>query len=150
MSSSKTARSGTTYEDVFVVRDLDPGGQRFHNVSRVLGTCESSGADVLIDIQCELYRLKTKEKFTLALATTLDLQGKPDDGGWSQSSELSLLDKYDYAMHGKIFRREALDGDRVAVYVSHGGLLMKIRGTGRFFSSLELDTEVYTLLKKSV
>jgi DNA-directed RNA polymerase I, II, and III subunit RPABC3 len=148
--SGKSAKGGTCYEDVFVVRDLDVGGQRFHNVSRVIGTCESSGVEVVLDIQCELYRLKTKEKFTLALATTLDLQGKPDDAGsWSQSNELSLLDKYDYAMHGKIFRREAVESDRVAVYVSHGGLLMKLKGNSRFFAALELDTQIYTLLKKS-
>jgi DNA-directed RNA polymerase I, II, and III subunit RPABC3 len=145
---AQNRRAGVAYEDAFQVKELDAGGQRFHNVSRVVATCEASGVEVVMDIQCELYRLKTKEKFTLALATTLDLQGKPDDGNWSPNPEVSLLDKFDYAMHGKIFRREALEGERVVVYVSHGGLLMKIKGNARFFSTLELDSKIYTLLKK--
>ena len=146
-------RSGTIYEDVFTVKDLDVGGQRFHNVSRVVGFCESSGAEVVIDIQCELFRLKTKEKFTLALATTLNLQGvqgAKDDESWSQTSELTLLDKYDYGMHGKIYKKETADGDRVAVYVSHGGLLMRIKGQGRNFVNMEMDGNIFTLLKKTV
>ena len=149
---SQKNRGGTIYEDVFTVKDLDVGGQRFHNVSRVVANCESSGAEVVMDIQCELFRLKTKDKFTLALATTLNLQGvqgAKDDEYWTQSTDISLLDKYDYGMHGKIYKKDTMEGDRTVIYVSHGGLLMRIKGQGRNFTNMDMDGYIYTLLKKS-
>jgi DNA-directed RNA polymerase I, II, and III subunit RPABC3 len=124
------------------------GGQVFHNVSRVVAQSETNQVDLIIDVQCELYRLKTKEKFTLALASTLDLTGKPDPKTWTQSNEPSLLDKYDYAMYGKVFRCDPMPNSKVVIYVSHSGLLMKITGDSRNLREIKQDERVYTLLRR--
>ena len=131
-----------------MVKDLDVGGQVFHNVSRVVGKSETNQVDLIIDVQSELYRLKTKEKFTLALASTLDLTGKPDPKTWSPTNEPSLLDKYDYGMYGKIFKCDPLPNSKVVLYVSHGGLLMKITGDSGKLRELKQDDRIYTLLRR--
>ena len=155
MSRATTAKSsgaqrGTFYEDVFVVESLDKDGQKFHNISRVHANSDAGDIHIVMDVQSELFRLKTTDKFTLALAYSLSLlDSKADEGAWSPSTEPSLLDKFDYGMHGRIYRVEGSGGQKMTVYVSHGGLLMKIVGDENVLRELELDKRVYTLLKKA-
>lgn len=82
-------------------------------VSRIIARGVTYEMELVIDIQTELYPLKTKDKFTLALASTLDMSGKPDDGRFNQSGEATLLDKFDYGMHGKVFRYDLIGDHRV-------------------------------------
>jgi DNA-directed RNA polymerase I, II, and III subunit RPABC3 len=138
------------FEDSFIVKDLDVGGQVFHNVSRLVAKSETNQVDLVMDVQCEMYRLRTKEKFLFTIATTLDLSGKPDPKYWTPNNEPSLLDKNDYCMHGKIYRVDQLPNSRVMIYVSHGGLLMKITADSRNLRALKQDDRIYTLLRKVV
>lgn len=149
VNKAAAQRGGPFFEDVFTVKDLDKDGQKFHNVSRVYAANETGAIDVVMDVQCELYRLKTKEKFTIALAYTLSLDGKPDDGTWTPSNEPNLLDKYDYGMYGKVYRVENVSAQKTAVYVSHGGLLMKMVGENKALQDIAIDKRVYTLLKRA-
>ena len=149
MSKPTSARGGPFFEEVFKVTDLDKDGQKFHNVSRVYALSESGNISLVIDVQCELYRLKTKEKFTRALAYTLNLDGQPDDGTWNPSNEPNLLDKFDMGMYGKVYRVETQSAGKTVVFVSHGGLLMKITGESKSLNDIELDKRVYTLLKRT-
>lgn len=145
-----TALNRALFTDFVTITDMDVDGQKFHNVSRIVGVSETHKCDVIIDVQSDMYRLKTKEKFTLTLVKTLDLQGKEDDGYWHpKKNEPTLIDRYDYGMYGKIYKCDQLPNNRMAVYVSHGGLLMKIVGEARILKSLEQDSKVYSLLKKS-
>lgn len=130
------------------MKDVDVGGQPFHNVSRIVGRSETTRMDLVIDIQCELYRLKTKDKFTLALARTLDLEGKPDPKSWTPSTKPTLLDKYEYGMYGKVFKVDPAENQRVVIYVSHGGLMMKISGDYNKLEDVKQDDRVYTLIRK--
>ena len=66
--------------------------------------------DLVVDIQCQLLALKSRDRISLALASTLDLDGKPDKNVYDQSGDTTLLDKFDYGMHGKVFKYE-LEGE---------------------------------------
>ena len=44
--------------------------------------------ELTLDINSDVYRLRQNEKFTLALVSTLDLEGKPDDGTYNQSGKV--------------------------------------------------------------
>jgi DNA-directed RNA polymerase I, II, and III subunit RPABC3 len=44
--------------------------------------------ELTLDINSEVYRLKQGEKFTFALVSTLDLEGKPDDGYYNQNGKV--------------------------------------------------------------
>ena len=63
----------------------------------------------------------------------------------------SLLDDYDYVMHGKVFKfkdNHKAGQLKVEVYVSYGGLLMQITGSPKELESMEVDSNVYLLMRK--
>ena len=54
-------------------------------------------------------------------------------------------------MHGKVFKftDKHKEGKlRVEVYVSYGGLLMQITGSPKELESMEVDSNVYLLMRK--
>jgi len=61
----------------------------------------------------------------------------------------SLMDRYDYVMHGKVFKY-AEEEDKAIVYVSYGGLLMALKGEPRTLPShsFEVDSQMYLLMRK--
>lgn len=69
--------------------------------------------DLTLDINSEIFPMKNSEKFTLALASTLDLDGKPETNEFDQSGKPSLLDRYEYGMYGKVFKYEYEAGQRM-------------------------------------
>jgi DNA-directed RNA polymerase I, II, and III subunit RPABC3 len=58
--------------------------------------------ELTLDINSDIYPMYENEKFTLALATSLDANSDP--GHWNQHINSPLLDKYDYVMSGKVFK----------------------------------------------
>lgn len=65
----------------------------------------------------------------------------------------SLLDAYEYVMHGLVYKYQpepvSKDGGvKVSVYVSYGGLLMKLTGDPAKLNVLEVDSKVYLLMRK--
>ncbi|KAF1327723.1 putative Dna directed RNA polymerase i, partial [Globisporangium splendens] len=124
------------FEDIFEVRQVNPDGKKFDKgVSYEL--------ELTLDINSEVYRLRQNEKFTFALVSTLDLEGKPDDGTYNQSGKPTLLDRYDYGMYGKVFQYDHEGGNVVAIYASFGGLLMCLRGEQRHLHMIHNDTRIY-------
>ena len=60
----------------------------------------------------------------------------------------TLLDQYEYAMHGTVYEVKPKTDGKVEVSCSFGGLLMLIVGESQHVSRLEPDMEVYFLCKK--
>lgn len=63
----------------------------------------------------------------------------------------SLMDAYDYVMYGKIFKYKdsSKPGSiKVQVYISFGGLLMQLVGDPKKLETLEVDNNVYLLIRK--
>jgi len=102
-----------------------------------------------VDVNSDLLELNINDQFTLALASSLNLDGSTDRGTFDQSGAPSLLDQYEYAMHGKIYKwKQDSPKAAVEVYVSFGGLLMRLKGDARHLSKLSLDSRIYLLLRK--
>lgn len=78
----------------------------YNIVSRIVGRGENYDMDLVLDINSQIYRLPTGQKFNLLLAKTLNLDGSPDNNEWNynQHEEASLMDGYEYVMHGKVFK----------------------------------------------
>eukprot|EP00968_Pinguiococcus_pyrenoidosus_P016403 scaffold1584_cov259-Pinguiococcus_pyrenoidosus.AAC.6 len=120
------------FSDEFRVVDLNPDGKKFERVNRLVCTGSSAGAanvstDLVLDINCEVFRpspsaasqaanaqwipshvtqvfeVERDENLYVALMSTLD--GKPDSGEYVpyEEGDGSVLDDYEYAMHGLIF-----------------------------------------------
>lgn len=112
--------------------------------------CSSdNGLDMVLDINSQLYKLELGDKFSLMLASTLNLDGTPDANEYNQSGEASLADNYEYVMHGKVFKvQQAGNEGKMEVFTSYGGLLMSLKGQPSNLNKIELDQRMYLLIKK--
>ncbi len=56
---------------------------------------------------------------------------------------------YEYGMCGKVFRYEHIEGHKVSIVVSFGGLLMQLQGDARHLASIKMDQKVYALMRRT-
>ncbi|GLC37441.1 hypothetical protein PLESTB_001585400 [Pleodorina starrii] len=140
------------FEDVFDVVDKDPDGKKFDSVSRFVCHSDLYEMDLHIDLNTELFPLQRNDKFSLVLAWTLNLDATPGSEKYDAefpaiSGRRTLMDNYDYVMYGKVFKYKD-NNMKVEVYISFGGLLMKLAGDPAKLEPIEVDSNVYLLLKK--
>ena len=148
----ESAAKVTLFEDIFEVTALNPDGYKFERVNRLQATGTTFECDLLLDINCEIYDLRETDKFTLMLASTLDLEGAPADHlsyvPQHSHSEPSLADNYEYVMHGRVFDMSYKKDGTVVISISYGGLLMRLTGDQRHLANIRPDQRLYLLLKK--
>ncbi|KAL4968701.1 DNA-directed RNA polymerase core subunit RPB8 [Aspergillus stella-maris] len=139
------------FEDTFTITGIN--NQKYDRVSRLTCTSTDSLTTFTLDVNSELYPCSTGESLSLALASTLSLDGKEDSGaktGWRDvgMGEQTLANDYDYVCHGKVYRfEEGATSGNMAVFVSFGGLLLYLEGPYKKLAPLRIDY-VYLLLKK--
>ena len=136
------------FDDLFDVIKVNPEGKKFERVDRIVCKGETYEMDLYIDIANEVFSLKTNEKFTFTLSSTLNLDGSPDSDEYTADTKPTLLDEYDYGMCGKVFKYEYLADKKVAIVASFGGLLMLIQGEQKHVMKIQLDQKIYALIRK--
>ena len=115
-------------------------------VHRVECKGENYEMDLALDVHSQLYRLRAGNKFSLVLARTLNLDGTDSADQYDQSGVETLADKYEYVMHGMIFKTKD-KGEHRELYASYGGLLMSLKGDARNLKFKE-DQRIYLLLRR--
>mmetsp|Transcript_39528 Transcript_39528/g.58082 ORF Transcript_39528/g.58082 Transcript_39528/m.58082 type:complete len:150 (+) Transcript_39528:119-568(+) len=145
-----SSASMTLFEDIFEVTALNPEKKIFDRVNRVAATGTTFECDLLLDVNSEIYKIQEHERITLVLASTLSLDGSPDDHDSyaGPSNEPSLADNYEYVMHGRVFDVIYQKDGVVAIHASFGGLLMRLTGDQRHLSAVQPDMRLYILIKK--
>ncbi|CAD5232302.1 unnamed protein product [Bursaphelenchus xylophilus] len=137
---------------MFVVKNIDPDGKKFDRVSRIFGDSESFKTDLILDVNTQIYPMALGEKFRLALSFTLRDDGLADEGEYDQHLQSSLMKIFHYVMYGKIYRVEGDDAvsenARLSVYASFGGLLMRLQGDATSLAGMDVDKNLYLLIKK--
>ncbi|KUL91077.1 hypothetical protein ZTR_00738 [Talaromyces verruculosus] len=141
------------FEDTFTITSIN--SQKYDRVSRISCTSTDNLTTFTLDINTELYPCAVGESLSLALASTLSLDGKDEDaaagrGGWRDvgMGEQTLANEYDYVCHGKVYRfEEGSTQGNMSVFVSFGGLLLYMDGPYNKLVPLRIDY-VYLLLKK--
>ena len=140
------------FQDQFEVKETS---KKFDKVTRIACRLIEEGYDMALDLDfnSDIYMLELNDRFTLALASTLALDGAADAGFYDQGGvhrdAPSLMDQYEYVMHGKLYKwKQDQPKAPVEVYVSFGGLLMRLKGDARHLSKLALDSRVYLLMRK--
>ncbi|OVA02843.1 RNA polymerase [Macleaya cordata] len=139
------------FEDIFTLIRLDPDGKKFDKVSRIEARSEQFDMYMQLDVNTEIYPLSVGDKFTMVLAPTLSLDGTPDTGYFMQGGRKSLADKFEYVMHGKLYKiSEEGSGInvKVEIYASFGGLLMMLKGDPSNAANFELDQRLFLLMRK--
>lgn len=97
------------FEDTFTITGIN--SQKYDRVSRLTCTSTDSLTTFTLDVNTELYPCSVGESVSMALASTLSLDGKEDTGArtsWREvgTGEQTLANDYDYVCHGKIYRFE--------------------------------------------
>lgn len=142
--------SGILFEDMFVVDSVDPA--RYNKVSRIEGQSSTSlDIKITLDINSELFPVKENDSLTITLASSLGNESsmKTSNGSWRppKKGDRSLADDYDYVMFGTVYKfEESSNDDKMAVYISFGGLLMRLEGGYRSLSSLKQEN-AYILIR---
>ena len=79
--------------------------QTYDRVARVMGTSSDSDTSMTLDINSELYPLQTGERPTMAIVTTLNLDGTKEERGWrDEPNKETLADMWDYVCYGKVYK----------------------------------------------
>lgn len=153
-SAAKTASTVGAYilDDIFTVKVVDPDGKRFDLVSRIEASNENGDIDMLLDVNTSIYAIGAGDKLTAVLTNTLSLSGDISDlsaeEAWRPSAGPTLADKFEYVVYGKVFKMEGISSSRVALYVSFGGLLMKLDADPTRFASVSMGSNLYLLIRK--
>lgn len=78
------------FSDTFEVRAVNPDKKIFDRVDRLDAIADTYGCELIIDINCDLWKVRQGDKIEMKLASSLT--GGADDGTFRQSNEASLLD----------------------------------------------------------
>jgi len=137
------------FEDRFEVKNIDPDGKIFDKVSRIDCSSDGSEAQLLLDINMDIYPMDLGDKFTFVLVNSLT-ESEMEENVFDQSGRTTLADQFEYVMYGKVFKyeEEKKASSKVAVYVSFGGLMMMLKGDARLLSRINLDSRIYLLMRK--
>lgn len=94
---------------------------KYERVAR-LTSHGSESTNITLDINTELYPVTVNENLHIQLTQTLS-----DD----------LKDAAEYIMYGKIYRFDEGKADKTNVFISFGGLLMRVEGSYRKLSRMQ-------------
>jgi hypothetical protein len=76
------------HDDIYEVVKVNPDGKKFERVNRLVCKGQTYETDLVLDIASEVYSLREGEKFTFAIASTLRLDGKPDEDTYNQDGKV--------------------------------------------------------------
>uniref|UniRef100_A0A5S6QH52 Probable DNA-directed RNA polymerases I, II, and III subunit RPABC3 n=1 Tax=Trichuris muris TaxID=70415 RepID=A0A5S6QH52_TRIMR len=144
--------AGVIFDDLFVVKEIDPDGKHFDRVSRLFCDSESFKVSLILDVNTQLYPVKLDDKFRIMLSSTLRDDGYPEEDEYDPCFSCQRLENFEYIMYGKVYRIETdesagSDSCRVSVYASFGGLLLRLQGDANYMHGFEIDSNIYLLMK---
>ena len=146
-----TEEAGELFNDTFKITAVDPDGKKFDRVSRLVCLGDSWQMKLTIDVHSEFFKCKTDDRIVMTLTSTIKPNGEPGADFYEPPKGPTLLDDYDYGMHGQVFHFEDKEENNVAVYVSYGGLLMRLEGNRRHLTeAIKKNVKLYCLLKKDL
>jgi DNA-directed RNA polymerase I, II, and III subunit RPABC3 len=98
------------FEETFTINSID--SVKYDRVSRLSCTSSDGALAMTLDINHELFPCTVNEAINLVLATTLNIDGKVDEGAetaWrnvGRQGTATLADMYDYVCFGRNYRFE--------------------------------------------
>lgn len=145
-------------DDIFTISAIDPDGKKFDRVSRIVGQGHNHGIKMLLDVNVEMYPISQGGKYEVALSHSISLDGDQEmssTSSWNsrQANMPSLADKYEYVMYGRVYKFEEVTGTGssskiLAMYVSFGGLLMRVEVDARRLQTVSSGSNLYLLMRR--
>ena len=142
--------SSVLFEDTFRVTGVDSEGKAFQKITRMEATSAIYEVELTLDVHNELYPVQVGEVHSLTLVSTISPDGRDDKGVFVPHETLNspILAKADYCMYGKIFKFKEEKGGKISIACSFGGLLMNLKGHASDLHQLELDSNIYLLIRR--
>ncbi|CAJ1973439.1 unnamed protein product [Sphenostylis stenocarpa] len=132
------------FDDIFKIENVDPDGKKYDKVSRIVARSEKRDMYMLLDVNTEIYPMKEKERFLMALSPSLVLNTK--DGS------VSIQDKFEYIMHGSLYSisNEGCSKSQceVEMFASFGGLQLMLKGHASHCVKFAVDQKLFLLIRK--
>lgn len=132
------------FDDIIKVVQVDADGKKYDKVSRIDAKSQDGNADIVLDINSELYPVNKNDTYRMVLSHTLNLDGSAVG---PKGNPKSLADKFEYIMHGLLYK-VAEESSKVVVYISFGGLQLKLRSDPLKMHKFKLDQRLFLLLRK--
>ncbi|KAL3537196.1 hypothetical protein ACH5RR_000562 [Cinchona calisaya] len=139
------------FDDIIRVQEVDVEGKKYDKVSRIDAKSEDGEIYMQLDVHSDLYPMRSKEKYRMVLSETLNFDGSAVSSYPSEGKEKSLADKFEYVMHGllyKISEEKSKSAVKVVVYISFGGLQLMVKGPAIKMHRYKIDQRLFLLLRK--
>eukprot|EP00403_Amphidinium_massartii_P043166 CAMPEP_0178439048 /NCGR_PEP_ID=MMETSP0689_2-20121128/35939_1 /TAXON_ID=160604 /ORGANISM="Amphidinium massartii, Strain CS-259" /LENGTH=153 /DNA_ID=CAMNT_0020061533 /DNA_START=62 /DNA_END=523 /DNA_ORIENTATION=- len=141
------------FEDTFNIKSVD--NSRFERAGRIDCTSEDFGENTLeLDINNIIWPVSSGEKIFVALTDNVSPvagQNKLTNAYDHDPRVLgaSVMDDFEYVMYGRVYKKEDVKGKNTAtVFVSYGGLLMKLKSNSVQLKDFHLGDSLYLLIRK--
>nr|GMD62523.1 DNA-directed RNA polymerases II, IV and V subunit 8B-like [Ipomoea batatas] len=89
------------FDDIIKVVQVDADGKKYDKVSRIDAKSQDGNADIVLDINSELYPVNKNDTYRMVLSHTLNLDGSAVG---PKGNPKSLADKFEYIMHGLLYK----------------------------------------------
>uniref|UniRef100_A0A914ZCZ8 DNA-directed RNA polymerases I, II, and III subunit RPABC3 n=1 Tax=Panagrolaimus superbus TaxID=310955 RepID=A0A914ZCZ8_9BILA len=146
------ATNDLMFDEIFVVNELNPEGKKFMMTDRINCNSEVGNLDLILDIHSELFKCILGTKFRMVIVPTFREDGLPDDDEYDPNMSNRMLDRFEYAMCGQVYRIEgggsSSENNQITVFASYGGLLMRLRGDQLNMQGFKDDSTLYLMVKK--
>ena len=94
-------------DDTIKVTEINREGKFFRSIARLDAESQMYDIKIQLDVNSDIYPVEVNSHYSFCIAKTLNLDGAQDKGYFtSDMIEGSLADRYDYVMHGKIFKSD--------------------------------------------
>ncbi|KAM3141899.1 hypothetical protein pb186bvf_005985 [Paramecium bursaria] len=136
-------------DEYFKVEDIDNAGQFFKRVSRIKAKSKSGEVDMELDVNVDIYPMEKGGEYRVSIVRSLgDYQ--MDQGKYKPefAQMKTEMDKFQYAMYGRVFKILKDQNKMISVFVSFGGLILKLSGKSEELDKFQDDHRVYLLMRK--
>lgn len=120
-------------------------------VSRIEARSEQLNMQLQLDVNSELCPVRVGDQFRMVLADTLNEDGSAVTSLLPKGKEKSLMDKFEYVMHGLLYKisdeESGANLEKVAL-LSFGGLQLMLKGDATKMERFELDEKYFLCMRK--
>lgn len=138
------------FQASFIVEQVDAKGKPFESVSRISCSSEDKDSELELDYNCSIYSLKQGDTFAMTLTDQVGGKNTDQNTSWHPSMlDNSTFRYYEYVMFGRITQyKEETAEQRASLYVSFGGLLMRLTSTQGKLHMFARGQDLFILIRK--
>jgi len=140
------------FEDTLTVNSIEY--TKFERTPRLFAKGEFTDGLVDFDVNVEAYPIDIQDRLNVAIYNNVSPSGSVLSDFYDHDPRIlgtSIMDEYEYVCHGKVYKRVGpKDGKegQITIWISFGGLLMKIRCSNSHVKGLDCDNYCYLLIRK--